>query len=115
MSTPPASPERSYGCSYGCGNPYDYLIVSVADSSVELLCLPCFVRLATDLVAAVTDPEADKVKEALALAGTSFMPLAEGPSGKARGHNAPANADDPDLITSYDDVITVDDLPDEFK
>lgn len=115
MSTPTEPPGRSYGCSYGCGNPYDYVIVSVSDSSTEFLCLPCFVRLATDLVAAVTDPAAGKVRDALTQTGYVDTGVVAGPVGKARGHNAPANTDDLDLITVYDDVITVDELPDAFK
>ena len=115
MSEPADPAPRSYGCSYGCGNPYDYVIVSVADSSTEFLCLPCFVRLATDLVAAVTDPAATKVQVALAEAGYLNTEPVAGPAPKRRGHNAPANNDDPDLITAYEDVITEDELPDEFR
>lgn len=115
MSTPPEPLGRSYGCSWGCGNPFDYVVVSVADSSTELLCLPCFVRLATDLVAAVTDPAAAKVRAALEAEGYANLDMTPGPRGKPRGHNAPANTDDPDLITAYDDLVTVDELPEEFK
>lgn len=114
-SDQPAQNERSYGCSFGCGNPYDYIIINVQDGSVEFLCLPCFVRLATDMVAAVTSPDDPKVIEAMKAAAGNVIELAPGPSGKKRGKNAPAATEDPDLLAAFDDRITVDELPEEFR
>lgn len=114
-STQPAQMERSYGCTFGCGNPYDYIVINVQDGSAEFLCLPCFVRLATDMVAAVTNPDDPKVREAMAAAASNVIEMAPGPKGKSRGHNAPATNNDPDLLDSFDDVVTVDELPPEFR
>lgn len=116
MSDQAQEPEgRSYGCSYGCGNPYDYVFVSVADSTTEFLCLPCFVKLAADIVAAITSPDAEDVKSALNGA-PGFRPV-QTPRAKAktRGHNAPVGTEDDDLLSSFDSTITVDELPPEFK
>lgn len=106
---------RSYGCTFGCGNPYDYIVVSCADGSTEFLCLPCYVRLATDMIAAVTDPDDPKVKAALAEA-TPFeqAPMTNKPSRK-RGKHAPATVGDEDILEAFDSVITEDELPEAFK
>jgi hypothetical protein len=108
-------PVRSYGCSFGCGNPYDYIVVSVADGSTEFLCMPCYVKLATEIIEAVTNPDSEKVRAALADAGTIQQTVMNGPGPKRRGKNAPAGTEDPDLIEAFDSVITVDELPPEFR
>lgn len=110
-----SSPMRSYGCTFGCGNPYDYVIVSVSDNDVQMLCLPCYVRLAADMIAAVTEPDNPAVMEALRAVAMDNVTQAPGPSGKPRGHNAPAGTDDPGIFEAFDSVVTVDDLPDEFR
>lgn len=115
MTDQPAQIQRSYGCTFGCGNPYDYIVVSVADGSAEMLCLPCYVRLATDMVAAVTDPSDPKVREAMSALAEMPIQTVPGPSGKPRGHNAPATSDDIDDFEAFEDIITTDDLPDEFR
>lgn len=111
----PPSPARSYGCTFGCGNPYDYVVINVADGTTDFLCLPCYVRLAADMVAAVTDPSDPKVQAAMA----DMQPFEAAPMSdngiRARGHNAPATSEDDDLLEAYEGVITVDELPDEFK
>lgn len=116
MSDPgrPAT-ERSYGCTFGCGNPYDYVFISVRDSTTEFLCLPCFLRLASDIVTAVTEPAPEEVAKWLHTISPLDPTPMKGSKVKARGHNAPATTDDPDLFDAYDDVITVDELPDEFR
>lgn len=115
MSGTSGNLERSYGCTFGCGNPYDYVFVSVRDGTTELLCLPCFVRLASDIVNAVTTP--DPAKEAAWL--KSMSPLAATPmsgnGAKAGRKNAPATNDDPDLFESFDSAITTDELPEAFR
>ncbi len=115
MPSPPAKSERSYGCTFGCGNPYDYVFISVRDGTTEFLCLPCFVRLASDMVQAVTTP--DPGREAAWLKAMSPLEHAHttGSAPKARGHNAPATNDDPELFDSFDSVITEDELPEEFR
>lgn len=114
-SASPAIPERSYGCTFGCGNPYDYVFISVRDGTTEFLCLPCFVRLAGDIVSAVVDVTPEKEMKWL----KSMSPLTSTPmsgnGARRRGHNAPATSDDPELFDAFDDVITEDELPPEFK
>lgn len=111
----PELPARSYGCSWGCGNPYDYIFVSVQDGTTEFLCLPDFLKLAEQIITAVTSPEGAEVMAALAEAAKlESSPMPQG-AVKARGKNAPADTDDPDLLEAFDTVITVDELPEEFR
>lgn len=108
-------PKRSYGCTFGCGNPYDYIVVSVADGTTEFLCLPCYVKIAADMVAAVTSPDAAEVKEAMRLAGTVDSVPQTHDLPEARGKNAPVTVSDDDDIEAFSSVITVEELGDEFK
>ena len=111
----PDQAGRSYGCSWGCGNPYDYIFVSVQDGTTEFLCLPDFLKLAEQIITAVTSPEGAEVMAALASAANlETAPMAHSKP-KGRGKNAPVTADDPDLLEAYDSVITEDELPDEFR
>jgi hypothetical protein len=112
---PDAAPVRSYGCSFGCGNPYDYIVVSVADGTTEFLCMPCYVKLATEIIEAVTNPDSPTVQAALAEMGQVQQTAMNGQGPKRRGKNAPVDADDPDIIEAFDSVITVDELPEEFR
>jgi hypothetical protein len=101
-------PERSYGCSWGCGNPYDYVIISVADGTTEFMCLVCFLQLAQDMIMAVLNPQDPAVKAAMAdAAGIEKAPMTSGRV-RRRGKNAPADIDDDDLITAFDSRITGD-------
>lgn len=111
----PEPPPRSYGCTYGCGNPYDVIVVMVNDGTTEFLCLPCFVRTASDVVAAITEPDNADVRKAVTGAGNVDPVKMTGPGVKRRGRNAPATTDDDDLITAYDHVIREDELPPEFR
>lgn len=111
----PNPPQRSYGCSFACGNPYDVIVVTVSDGTTQFLCLPCFVRTAMDVVAAVTDPESTNVQTALQLAGelVNVTPASDGV--KPRGKNAPADVDDDDMMEAFSGFITEDELPEEFR
>lgn len=115
MAATPVIPERSYGCTFGCGNPYDYVFISVRDGTTEFLCLPCFVRLAHDMLATVTEPDPEQTAKWL----QTISPLDNAPQrdggAKRRGHNAPATNLDPELFDAFDAVITEDELPEEFK
>lgn len=113
--SPPSAPERSYGCTFGCGNPYDYIVIDVASGETQFLCLPDFVRLAHDMITAVISPDAPEVQQWVALGAMPDGESVPGPKGRRRGHNAPATNDDPDLFTAFDEIMTVDDLPEEFK
>jgi hypothetical protein len=107
--------ERSYGCTFACGNPYDYVFISVRDGTTEFLCLPCFVRLASDMVAAVTEPDPEQTAKWL----KTISPLAQAPmksNGVKRGRkNAPATSDDPELFDAFDSRIDASELPAEFR
>jgi len=107
--------ERSYGCTFGCGNPYDYVFISVRDGTTEFLCLPCFVRLASDIVSAVTEPDPEQVAKWLHTISPLAQPPMTGSAARKRGHNAPATNADPDLFEAFDAVITEDELPDDFR
>lgn len=109
------SPARSYGCSFACGNPYDYIFVSVADGTTEFCCLPCFVKLASEIVEAVTSGEGVEMMQALAeLSQVESAPMRENTTRK-RGKNAPVNADDDDVVEAFDAIITEDELPEKFR
>lgn len=110
--TPPA---RSYGCSFGCGNPYDYVFVSVADGTTEFPCMPCFIKLASEILEAVTSPEGSEMMAALAEMRTVEPAPHRNRKQRARGKEAPVNADDPDLIDTFDSRVTSDELPEDFK
>lgn len=115
MTDQHAETERSYGCSFGCGNPYDYIFISVAGGETLFLCLPDMVRLASDIVSSVTEPDPTQVAKWL----QTISPLDQTPmrdkGAKGRGHNAPVETDDPDLFAAYDDVVTAEELGDEFR
>lgn len=101
-------PERSYGCSWGCGNPYDYLIVSVADGTTEFLCLVCLLKLSQELINAMINPDDPDVKAAMAeYAALQRAPMTSGKV-RARGRNAPADVDDDDLIEAFDSRVAGD-------
>lgn len=107
--------ERSYGCTFGCGNPYDFVVIDARSGTTDFLCLPCFVRLAGDMVAAMTEADNPQVIAALAYATTDSAAAAPGPTGARRGKNPPATNADPDLFGSFDSLITVDELPEAFR
>lgn len=107
--------QRSYGCSWGCGNPYDYVFVNVSDGTTEFLCLPCFLQLAEQLITAVVDPSNAIVQEAVAQMGNLDTAPMTGSKVKSRGKNAPVNAEDDDLIAAFDGIITEDQLPEAFR
>lgn len=107
--------RRSYGCSMGCGNPYDVIVITVSDSTTQFLCFPCWVKLAADVLHAITDPDSPQSVVALQEAMSLDDDTVPGPRGKSRGRNAPTSYDDPDIFDAFDSVITFDELPDEFK
>lgn len=115
MTDPSPELERSYGCTFGCGNPYDFILIDVASGTTEFLCLPDFARLAADMVAAVTSAGDPSVIAAMAYASSDPVESAPGPGGRGRGRNAPATSTDPDLFGHFDAIITVDELPAEFR
>lgn len=115
MPTAQPESERSYGCTFGCGNPYDFVFISVRDGTTEFLCLPCMVRLAGDMVAAITEatPE-DTAKWLKTISPLDPAPM-KGNGARARGRNAPVTSDDPELFEAFDSIITENELPEEFR
>jgi hypothetical protein len=108
-------PERSYGCTFGCGNPYDYVFISVRDGTTEFLCMPCFLRLAHDILSEVINPDPERTASFLHKIAPFDTEAAPGGAPKPRGKNAPATTDDPELFDAFDGVITVDELPEDFR
>jgi hypothetical protein len=113
--TNPGIPERSYGCTFGCGNPYDFILISVRDGTTEFLCLPDMVRLATDMVDAVTNPDNPGLQEWLSESLDAIAAPMSGNGAKKGRRNAPATNDDPELFESFDSVITTEELPEAFQ
>lgn len=112
---PVSVPERSYGCTYGCGNPYDVIMVDVKNGTTEFLCIPCFVQLAASMIEAMTNSADPSVMAAMEAAAATYGNQAPGPAGKRGRKNAPATNDDPDIFAAYDSTLTVDELPEDFR
>lgn len=106
---------RSYGCSRACGNPYDFVVIAVSEAHTEMLCLPCFVQTAMEMVRAVVSPDDETVQSAVAAFPPSDQVPMSGGVKRRRGHHAPAETEDPDILEVFDGVITADELPDEFR
>jgi hypothetical protein len=104
-----AESPRSYGCTFGCGAPYDIIIIDVTDGVAHMLCVPCYIKLANDMISAMLNESDPETREALMLAIATRGEQAPGPSGRKRGKNAPATASDPDLIESFDAFSSLDD------
>lgn len=115
MTDQPAQTERSYGCTFACGNPYDFIFISVQDGTTEFLCVPCFIKLASDVLQAVLGDGIDQNTLAFAMADAHAEQRVKGPASKRRGHNAPTTTSDPDLLEAFDSVVTADELGDEFR
>lgn len=107
--------ERSYGCSFGCGNPYDYILVDPFASDTLFLCVPCFIRQAVAMVAAFVDPSSPEAAMAQDMLNMMPSEQAPGPKPRKRGKNPPGEIDDPEIFAAFDSTITVDELPDAFK
>lgn len=116
MTDQPTDPtDRSYGCSFGCGNPYDYIIIDVQSGETLFLCVPDFVRVASDMVAAMTNPDDPNVVAAMAAASEIKGESAPGPRPKRGRKNAPAGTEDDEVLEAFSATITVDELPDAFR
>lgn len=107
--------ERSYGCSFGCGNPYDFVLVDVASAETQFLCTMCFMRIASQMITAMVDANDPQVVEAMAYALQAPAEQVPGPRARKRGKNPPVGTTDPGVFEAYDGVITTEDLPDEFR
>lgn len=112
MSETDTTERRSYGCSYGCGNPFDFVITTVQDSTTLMLCVPCYVRTAMDVVAAITEPNNPDVRDRIADAGMVDTVPMTGRQVAPRGHEAPVDSMDPDAIETFESYILDDEVSD---
>lgn len=112
MSDDTTVERRSYGCSLGCGNPYDFVIVLVQDGEAQLLCTPCFVQTAMDMVTAIMNPDDPEVQKRVAEAGTPEQVPMNGRQVAKRGHEAPADTIDPDAIDTFEGYVLADEFDD---
>lgn len=101
---------RSYGCSLACGNPYDFIVVLVQDGTTQMLCTPCFVRTAADMLEAMTNPDDPEVQRRIAEAGTVEQVPMYGRQVAGRGHEAPADSLDPDAISEFEGYVLDDEV-----
>lgn len=106
------TPARSYGCSLGCGNPFDFIVVGVQDGEAQMLCVPCFVRTAMDMVAAIVNPDDPDVAQRIAEAGTVEQVPMTGRQVAKRGHEAPVDTVDPDAIERFESFVLSDEVDD---
>jgi len=110
-----ASPMRSYGCSLGCGNPYDFIVIMVQGAETQLLCTTCFITTAGNMLEAMTNPDNPIVRQMMAEAGAVSDQVPFDGTVRKRGHEAPAEVDDPDAIAAFESFVLEDELPDEFR
>jgi hypothetical protein len=106
---------RSYGCSFGDGNPYDYIMVDAQSGDTLFVCIPCFVRQAMEMVAAFIssdDPATQAVVEEMERRQGEPVP---GPTGRKRGRNAPVGKAGEDLFDEYGEGAVFAALPEEFR
>ena len=90
-------------------------MISVATAHTEMLCLPCFITTSLDVVKAVTEPDDETVQAAMAEMPPPEQAPMTSPVTRKRGHHAPAEVEDPDLLAAFDGVITEDELPNAFR
>lgn len=108
MAETPDVPARSYGCTYGCGNPYDYVLIDVQGSEVLLLCVPCYIRTAMDMVTAVMEKGDPEVERRIAEGAVTDQTPMNGRQVAKRGHEAPGDVDDPDAIETFESYVLED-------
>lgn len=111
----PEESPRSYGCQYGCGNSMDVILTQILDNSTLILCIPCFVKTAIEIVDAMTgDISPDVEAQRQELNAMEQAPMTGSRARRGR-HNAPVGVDNEGLIEVYDTQITDDELSDEFR
>ena len=103
-------PKRSYGCSNGDGNPYDFVVVTITDASTLFLCASCFIQTAQAMLMAMVEPENPEVQRIMAEAGEIDQVPMNGRQVAKRGHEAPAEVDDPDAIDAFDSYVLDDEV-----
>lgn len=103
---PPEPADCIHLCSMGCGNTYDFVVVTVEDSTTLFLCIPDFIGSAMMMVQAMTEPENEAVKAAVA----AYNPDTVTPRGR-RGKNPVLRdgakaADDSDLFDEFEPDVS---------
>lgn len=91
------------------------IVINVQDGETHFLCIPCYCILARDMVKALTDAQNPEVLAAMELAAQNATEQVPGPTGNRGRKNAPATADDPDLISTYEDIVEYDAESDTFS
>jgi len=107
--------KRSYGCSYGCGNPYDFIVVTLDGEKPQFLCTVCFIQTAAQMLEAMQNPDNPMIQKLLAEAGEPDEQAPFNDTVPGRGHNAPVEVNDPDAIEAFESFVLEDELPDGFK
>lgn len=75
-----------------------------------MLCVPCFVRTAADMLEAMVNPDDPEVQRRIAEAGTVEQPPMNGRQVAKRGHEAPVDSLDPDAIERFEGYVLSDEL-----
>lgn len=95
------APDRTYPCSYGCGNQIDVILTQVEDSTTLMLCMPCFILTAQQVLEAMVNPDNPDVKKRISDAGA----VNRATRGKAASSRAKKpeeqDPDDPDYIAPF--------------
>lgn len=110
-----AAQKRSYGCTYGCGNPYDFIVITIDSKEFLALCTPCFIQTAAQMLEAMQNPDNPEIVKMLAEAGDAEPQSQFDDTVPKRGHNAPVGTVDPDAIEAFESFVLPDELPDGFK
>lgn len=108
----PEESKRSYGCQFGCGNPMDVVLTQILDNSTLILCIPCFVKVAIEIVDAMTGDVSTEVETARQELATMEQAPMSGSRARRGRHNAPVGTTSDDLIEAYDSAVTADELDD---
>jgi hypothetical protein len=64
--------DSEYGCSFGCGNEFTMVVTTVHDTTTQMLCIPCFVKMAMEIIAAMTEPDNPIVQAAMEAQGSDI-------------------------------------------
>lgn len=60
-----------HACTWGCGRKYDVVFTQVIDASTLMLCMPCFMSFATNVMRAMVDGTSPEVLDVVAGANLS--------------------------------------------
>lgn len=114
MDTDTVAPERSYPCSYSCGNQIDVILTQFTDSTTLMLCMPCFLLTAQQVLEAMIDPESGEVKAKVSQAGTVDRATLGPAKSRARKSGTWIDPNDPDFIEPFSGFDTEDDGPESI-